>query len=184
METSDIVRNNRDREYQIVTFGAWEIKEPLVTTFILENNDIIRLNERIEKLTTQFRRYFQYIDNIKTQPYLRFLEFMSEKFIQNEPKGYSKYKISCAFSNYIFSKKGNDLSDNKVKNIDAIIYTSAIDSTSVNFSVHPRAIENGKLKIIAACKSTMRKLNRKHYYEENLVEAKSIDNNSGLIKWV
>lgn len=157
IETSLFIRNNNPLPFETITMGIWEIQQPIKIAVILSNDSIKGKNEIVENLTSQFALIVEQHDKQKTEPHLKFLDFISKQYTQNVNGNSSKYKLSCAFSNYIFLKKWFDSSDKQLKNIDGIVYPSTMDLKGINIAIHRRAIEEGKLKLITARKSVMRK---------------------------
>lgn len=163
--------------------GIWEVQEPIKTAIILSNELIKGENEIIEVATAQFMSLIRQDDIQKSEPHLKFLDFISKQYSKDVKRDFSKYKISCAFSNYIFFNKWIDPSDKRLKHVDAIVYPSTLDITGINIAIHPRAIKQGKLKLVAARKSTMKRQEGLIYLQEDIVDHKSIDYINGDIIW-
>lgn len=183
IETSAITRNNNPLPSETVTMGCWEVQQPIKTAFILSNDIIGGKNQAIEDLTTQFSSIVKHHNQQDTEPHLLFLDFISKQYTRNANGDASKYKVSSAFSNYVFEKKWLDPSDQQLKNIDAIVFPSTMDLKGTNIAIHPRAIERGKVKLIAARKSTMRKKDGPNYSQEDIEDSKAIDYIKGDIIW-
>src|SRR5690606_15435415 len=113
----------------------------------------------------------------------KFLDFISKQYIRNSNGNSSNYKLSCAFSNYIFSKSWIDPTDGRLKNVDAIVYASSLDLTGINIAVHPRVIDQRKLVLVSARKSIMRKIEGLSYSQDDIVDSKTIDYGNGNIFW-
>jgi len=173
IETSSIIRNNHLLPFETITMGVWEIHEPINTAIILSNNAIRGKNEVIEKLSLEFTLNTNQYGHEKTAPHIRFLDFISRCYANGDS---SKYKISSAFSNYVFNKKWNNTIDNELKNVDAIVYASAMDPNGINIAIHPRAIDMGKLKLVHCRKSKMSRIEGMHYSQVDIVDCISIDN--------
>jgi len=70
-----------------------------------------------------------------------------------------------------------------MNNVDAIVYPSTLDLKGINIAIHPRVINQGKLKLVSVRKSTMKKIEKLIYSQEDIVDSKSIDYINGDIIW-
>ncbi len=183
IETSNIIRNNNPLPFETITMGVWEVQQPIKIAGILSNDIIKGQNEIIEKLTSQFISLVKQDDIKKIEPLLKFFDYISRYYTQDVKNDCSKYKVSCAFPNYIFSNNWIDERNKQMNNVDAIVYPSTLDLKGINIAIHPRVINQGKLKLVSVRKSTMKKIEKLIYSQEDIVDSKSIDYINGDIIW-
>lgn len=179
VETSILTRQNSELPSDTVTTGIWEVQEDFRIATIVSNDEIRGLNRTLEGLETEFRKLTELYRNEGTDGHINILDLFSKEFTRNSHGDNTKYIVSCAFANYAY-----DAIDQHNLQVSGIMYPSAIyPHEGMNLALKPELVYNGKLKLIAARRGTMNKRDQTNYYEEDIIDAKSIIYKTATIEW-
>lgn len=170
-EIVSIFRGNEDSNEEILTVGAWDIKENLILAVILPSIGNIGKNGEFD----QMREYYNHFENSPEFEDLKNLnEFFANEYALDVEKHKSNYKISCAFSMYI---------KEQYTEVDGIIYESVkSEYKGTNIVLWPGVVDK-KLKFVAARKSVFKRLKNKTFIEEQIIESKSYNEVNDKIIW-
>jgi len=179
IETSILTRQNSGLPSDTVTTGVWEVQEDFRIATITSNEEIRGLNSTMEGLETEFRKLTEVYRNEGTDGHINILDLFSKEFTRNSYGDNTKYIVSCAFANYVY-----DAIDQNKHQVGGIMYPSAIyPNKGMNLALKPELVDSGKLKLIAARRGTMNKTDETNYHEEDIIDAKSINQETSTIKW-
>lgn len=183
-ETCTITREDIDKESELITMGAWEVTEEIEISYILGSPIEQTGNETLDTLTKGFIEFLNGIPQDEKKVILQFHDFISRQF-QIESKGHhSLYKISCAFSNWIYEQEFCDYfsSDKKVKESAGIVYQSSIWPTEgMNIALKNQVVDTS-LRLIEVQRDNLIR-NGTFYYGFDSITAKSIDIINDIITW-
>lgn len=143
VETCTVARENTDKEFELITWGIWEVVEDIEISYVIGSENQTSENETLNSLTNSFKEFLTPLSQDTIESLLLLHNFISTQF-QIESQGHhSLYKISCAFSNWIYNQS---FIDNNGKELDSsgVMYRS---------SIWPKEGMNIALKSIAADKS-------------------------------
>lgn len=174
MEASDVIRNKNYMPFEIYTTGVWEVVDDLYVVNLLasdstkENKTVLAFDSatEIELLKSS--------DNSIDKQLLELLHFMSDQFARKSLCSCDFYKVTSAFSNYVFSRFGK---------IDGIVYPSTIYPTQgVNIVLRPKSVDD-KLNFLAARKSRIELIDEYKYKEVESIDCSYVDSRTGQIYW-
>jgi len=166
-----VFRGNTNSEEEVLTIGAWDVKENLTLAMILPSDQIIGNNEDFDMMKEDFNRFEKSpeFEDLKI-----FNEFLANEFTLDIKKHKSNYKIFCAFTMYI---------KEQIPEIDGIMYASVkSEYRGVNIVLWPEVVDE-KLEFIAARKSVFKKKKTKTFVEQEIVESVSYDKDKDKIDW-
>lgn len=170
-EIVTIFRGNEDSNEEVLTIGAWDLKENLKLAMILPSEKSIGKNEDFDQMNEDYDSFenspeFEDVKNLNN--------YLANEFSLDIEKDNSNYKISCAFSNYI---------KEMVPEVDGVMYASVkSEYEGTNIVIWPEVV-NRKLKFVAARKSVFKRGPNKTFTEEQIIECKSYDMENDKIIW-
>ena len=183
-ETCTITREDIDKDSELITWGAWEVTEEIEISYILGSPIDQTANDILNRLTKGFIEFLKGIPQEDQKVILLFHDFISKQF-QIESKGHhSLYKISCAFSNWIYEQEFCDYfsADKKVKESAGIMYRSSIWPTEgMNIALKNQIVDTS-LRLIEARRDNIIR-NGTLYDGSDTITAKSIDIVNDIITW-
>lgn len=178
-ETSVLTRQNTELPSDTVTTGVWEVQEDFQIATIISNHNIKGLNATIDGLDFEFKSLVKLYKNEGTVGHIETLELFSKEFTRYAQGNTSKYIVSCAFANYVYDAIGQS-----GKQVGGIMYSSAIyPNAGMNLAIKPELVFTEKIKLIAVHRGTMSLKDDANYYEEDVIEAKSINREKSAIEW-
>lgn len=167
-EIVSIFRGSKDSKEEVLTIGAWDLKENLKLAMILPSIRSIGKNEFFD----QMKDYYDH--NPEFEDLKKLNDFLANEFSLDINKHNSNYKISCAFSSYI---------KEQFPEVDGIMYASVkSEYNGINIVVWPEAVDT-KLEFVAARKSVFKRSTNKIFTEEQIVESKGYDKDNDKISW-
>jgi len=141
-------------------------------------------NEMLNTLTISFIELLKGIPIEEQKVILLFHDFISKQF-QIEAKGHhSLYKISCAYSNWIYDQEFHDYlsNDKKVKECAGIMYRSSTWPTEgMNIALKNKIVDTS-LRLIEVRRDNIIR-NGTFYNGSETITAKSIDIINDIITW-
>lgn len=184
METSNNVRYTEKNIAETFTIGAWEVQEDLRVMLITNNENINGLNSTLESLNIPFEELFNPFRKNGLDFLFLLLDFFSKEFTRDVKGETSKYKISCAFANYVNEIYGFDSFEKKTNEFDGVLYPSVLfNRAGMNLALNTKVIDKGKLKLVCAMKATMKMKNDFQFMEDDIEVCKSIDWYNKKIIW-
>lgn len=169
-EIVSMFRGNENSEEEVLTIGAWNVKESLRLAIILPQSN----TENKKELEKVENFYSQLVQGEELEDLKNFINFIAKEYSLDIEKDKSNYKITSAFSNYI--------RDN-FPEIDGIIYSSIkSEHTGTNIILWPETADR-KLEFVVSRKSVFKKKKDKTYIEEQIVESKGYDIENDKIIW-
>ena len=171
-EIVSIFRGNDNSSEEVLTIGAWDVKENLRLAMILPSERSIGKNKDFD----QMKDYYDHFENSPEFENLKNLNnFLANEFSLDIEKHNSNYKISCAFSNYIKEQCPHE--------VDGVMYASVkSEYEGTNIVIWPEAVDK-KLEFVAARKSVFKRDDFKAFTEEQIVESKGYDKVNDKITW-
>jgi RES domain len=183
-ETSPIIRNDLNLDFDILTTGIWEVKKELRIASLLNYPLFEGKNLTQKLLDLKAKKLIESFRDKNTPQLLKLLGFFSNEFGNLSNDNPTKYLISCAFANYIYSNTGYDTCLKKKTNLDGIIYPSTIyPDFGMNLALLPKVIFEGKLNLIGARKSILNKINETKYIEDKTIDTNDIRLQNNQIIW-
>ncbi len=183
-ETSITSRKNADVEIDTLTTGIWEVNEEIIVGCLLNHPSFTAINKTQNFLDQNAKKIVEEFRDQNTDNLLRFHEFISKEFTKKTAEDSSKYLISCAFANYIYSNIGYHTTLKENLGLDGIIYPSVVyPKFGINLALKTDTITSNKLSLIGARKSSIVRKSHNQYLEENIVETRSIDKINKRITW-
>lgn len=183
-ETCTITREDIDKDSELITWGAWEVNEEIEISYILGSPVDQTTNYILNTLTKGFIEFLNGIPQEDQKVILLFHDFISKQF-QIESKGHhSLYKISCAFSNWIYEQEFCDYlsDDKKVKESAGIMYRSSIWPTEgMNIALKNKVVDSS-LKLTEARRDNIVRTGT-FYDGSDTITAISIDLLNDKIVW-
>ncbi len=174
VETSHIARNLEEKEFEFSTNSLWIAQENLSLVSLLTNDDIKGKHSEIDSLSKSFESLINSQGDESAEVVRELLNFMSVEFSRVAENDSNHYKITAAFSNYIF---------NEFENVDGILYPSTLYPTKgFNFVFKQSTVEK-KLKFYVASRRKMVLNGEKSYYETEMKDSQVNTNQSNTIIW-
>jgi len=107
------------------------------------------LNQSFEIVTAEFEKLFEKYRNEGSIDHRKFLDLFSKGFTRDADGNPSKYKISCAFANYVYENSGYDTFHQGEIKCDGIMYPSVLNrTTGLNLALKPGVVNNRKIELI------------------------------------
>ncbi len=181
-ETFTVAREDKNIEYEEITWSVWELTKDIELIYVIGNPDKPTPNTMVNESTQIFLKklkQFKYEEQT-----ILFHKFISDQF-GIRANGYSSlYKISCAFANYIYNHIWSDSESEEQKISAGIIYSSSIcPEEGMNIALKTDFVDD-TLKIIGAQKARMERIGKTHRYEEKETHvARSISITENKIYW-
>jgi hypothetical protein len=173
IETSIITRDNNLVDLEVLTTGVWEVENPLTVVNILANDSIKGRNKIVDEMHRDFESFISEAGN-SGEVLKRFLTFISEEFTREAKGNSSNYKISCAFTNYVY---------NMYPYIDGVMFPSSMyPEDGVNFILWPETVDK-KLKFISARREKMKRIGEVEYIEIETINCKEESVDSEKLEW-
>jgi hypothetical protein len=173
IETSQITRENKLVDSELLTTGVWKVENPLKVVNILSNESIKGKNKIVDDMHNDFETFIAQAGT-SGEILKIFLNFISEEFTRDAKGDSSKYKISCAFTNYVYKM---------YPYIDGIVFPSAMfPDDGVNFVLWPETVDK-KLRFITARRERMEKIGEKEYNEIETIICKENEGKEEKLEW-
>jgi len=184
-ETSPILRKNANIDLDILTTGIWEVKQEIRVASLLNYPLFDVQNATQQFLDTNAKKVIESFRDENTEQLLKLHEFISSEFSKPSEEDPSKYLISCAFANYLYSNNGYDTCLKKISELDGLLFPSTIyPHFGMNLALLPKVVEESKIILTGVRRSALVKKDATHYIEEETIDAKYIDLNTDKIKWI
>tara|TARA_B110000046_G_scaffold169411_1_gene188514 strand:+ start:2014 stop:2862 length:849 start_codon:yes stop_codon:yes gene_type:complete len=173
VETSEIVSKNKEKAFEEFTTGLWIATEDIMVVYVLTNDEIRGINTEIDEISKDFENYLKEQSDENAEILKNLLHFLSLEFSQKAENNPNHYKITSAFTNYVFDS---------LEQADGILYPSTLyPEKGLNFALKNSAVDK-KLKFHSAIRRKTELKYENKYVETDLIESKiCIDNEN--IKW-
>lgn len=174
-ETSQILREQIEEEFECMTTGTWISTEELKVVSLLTNENIKGQHAEIDESSKSFENIISMQNDESAFVFKNLYQFLSKEFSQIARGNSNHYKITSAFTNYIFDS---------VKVADGILYPSAIYPTEgFNFAFKPKIVDNKMKFHVAEWRKNQTYCNKK-YIQVEKIESEINETNSNIIKWL
>jgi RES domain len=174
IETSQITRENIAKDFELMTTSVWVADKDLLAVNIISNDEIRGQNQHLDLMSKDFEQIIEKEGTEKAKVVHKVLHFLSKEFTRKANGDPNAYKISCAFTNYVF---------NNLPLIDGILFPSTLYTTEgINFVFKPNSVDD-KLKFYAARRSKMEKTGLTDYYETETLDSEIHNGDEKEIKW-
>ena len=141
---------------------------------VLTNEDIRGNHSKIDNISIDFENVISQQNDESAKVVKELMQFLSKEFSTLTVKDSNHYKITAAFSNYIFDT---------VPKADGILYPSTIFVTKgFNIALHPETVES-KLKFKAANRRKMQNMGNGQYIEIEFIESYIYNEDTEDIIW-
>lgn len=173
-ETSHIARTLEEKEFEFSTNGLWVAQEELYVVNALTNDDIKGKHPEIDKLSTNFEKLLSDQGDDAAKAVREFYQFISKEFSRPAENDSNHYKVTAAFTNYIFDS---------IEQVDAIMYPSTmVTHKGFNFVFKPSTVEK-KLKFVIASRRKIEFDGKKSYFETEFIDSQENSSGTGEIIW-
>lgn len=173
-ETSRIPRAQDDRPLEYITTGLWISTEEILVASVLTNDNIRGKHKEIDNISMDFENIVETQGDESAKAVSSLIQFLSKEFSQVAEGNSNHYKITSAFSNYIFDS---------VKNADGVIYPSTlVTHKGFNLALSPEVVDK-KLKFYVANRRKMEYMGNKQYVETEFIESEICQENDTIIHW-
>jgi hypothetical protein len=173
-ETSRIPRAQDDRPLEYITTGLWISTEEILVASVLTNDNIRGKHKEIDNISKDFENIVETQGDESAKAVSSLIQFLSKEFSQVAEGNSNHYKITSAFSNYIFDS---------VKNTDGVIYPSTlVTHKGFNLALSPEVVDK-KLKFYVANRRKMEYMGNKQYVETEFIESEICQENDTIIHW-
>lgn len=170
-EAVSVFRGNEDSDEEILTIGAWNLKENLKLAMILPSKENAGINDEFDKMKDSYNNLE---DSSEFEDLKNFNEFLAKEFTLDLERHKSNYKITCAFSNYI---------KEQFPEVDGIMYASIkSEFNGTNIVLWPEVVDK-KTEFFAARKSIFKRTATKTFTEVKTFDSKSYDSLLDKISW-
>lgn len=170
-EIVSVFRGNTESKEEILTIGAWNLKDSLNLAMILPSTENSGKHEQFDQMK-EFYNNFE--DSPEYEDLKNLNEFLANEFSLDLEKHSSNYKITCAFSNYI---------KETFPELDGLMYTSLKSNhEGINIVLWPEVVET-KTEFFAAKKSVYKRIVDKTFVEVEIFDSKRFDNKKNEIIW-
>lgn len=162
METSEVARKLIDKPYEYITTGLWISTEDIYAASLLTNDDIRGKHANIDEISKDFEKIIENQNDESAKAVNGLMQFLSKEFSRPSNGNSNQYKITAAFTNYIFDS---------VQRVDGILYPSTIyGEKGFNFAFKPEIVDK-KLKFFAANRRKMENMGNQKYVETEFIES-------------
>ncbi|TPG37742.1 RES domain-containing protein [Flavobacterium pectinovorum] len=173
-ETSKLPKQNDNQPLEYITTSLWISTEEILVASVLTNDNIRGNHKAIDDLSKDFEYIVKTQADESAQAVSQLMQFLSREFSQAMAGNSNHYKITSAFTNYIFDS---------VKNADGILYPSTVVThKGFNFALKPE-VANKKLKFLVANRRKMEYAGNKKYVETEFIESEFHQGNDNIILW-
>lgn len=174
VETSRIARNLEEKEFEFSTNSLWIAQENLAIVSLITNDNFKGKHSEIDSLSKSFESLINSQGDESAEVVFELLNFMSKEFSRAAENDSNHYKITAAFSNYIFDE---------FENIDGILYPSTLyPKKGLNFVFKQSTVEK-KLKFHIASRRKMVFNGDKSFHETEMIDSQINTNDSNKIIW-
>jgi len=174
VETSTVARELKDNDFEYLTTGLWIATEKIVTVSLLTNENIHGQHSEIDESSKSFENLIATQNDENAFVVKNLYEFLSKEFSRVAEGNSNQYKITAAFTNYIFDS---------VKQADGILYPSTLHPTEgFNFAFRPDVVDS-KMQFYAAKRIKMQNMGNKQYFETEKIESIPNETKSNIITW-
>lgn len=175
VEISQITSEKKEKDFEYITNGVWISTEDILVVSLLTNDNIRGKNNEIDDLSKSFEEFFNSQTDESSKAFKNLFQFLSKEFSQVAEGNSNHYKITAAFTNYIFDS---------VKNADGILYPSTLyPSKGFNFAFKPQVVDK-KMEFYVAVKRKMEKTGNKKYDQTEYAESLISRYNTNEIIWI
>jgi hypothetical protein len=181
VETCTIAREDLDKDSELITWGVWEVVKDIEISYIIGCNTDKNKNETLKNLTDCFTEFLRNMPIQIQETLPLFLNFVSDQF-KIEAKGHhSLYKISCAYSNWVYGKTLID-NDNNFNENTGVMYCSSIwPDEGMNIALKSNIVDSS-LRLIDVRRDNIVR-NGNDYFGSETITAKSINIEMNTIFW-
>jgi hypothetical protein len=161
------------REY--ITTGVWIATENIMVVNLLPNENTIGQHAEFDKSVKGFESLINSQNDESAFVVRELLQFLSREFSTAIKENSNHYKITSAFTNYVFDS---------FDKADGILYPSAKYSTEgFNFALRSDVVDE-KMKFYAAQRIKMQRVGDKKYNEIEKIESEISISDDNIIKWI
>jgi len=175
IETSIVTRQNIEVDFELLTTGVWQVEKELILVNIIANDRIKGRNKVVDIMHEDFEIFIKQMgasgDVLK-----RLLTFISDEFTRDTKGDATKYKVSCAFANYVY---------HNFPNVDGILFPSSLYlDNGMNLVIWPQSVDKN-MKFLQARRGKMKKRDGEKIYDEvDTIDSKMNKNEIEKIDWV
>lgn len=174
LETSKLPKQTDDQPLEYITTGLWVSTDEILVVSVLTNENIRGSHKAIDDLSKDFEYIVKTQADESAKAVSQLMQFLSIEFSQASAGNSNHYKITSAFTNYIFDS---------VENADGILYPSTVVThKGFNFALK-REVVNKKLKFLVANRRKMEYVGNKKYVETEFLESEFYQGNDDIIRW-
>lgn len=175
IETSPIIREKIDLDYEYMTSGIWISTQEIIAVSLLTNESIRGQHAEIDESSRSFENLVSTQNDESAKVVYNLYQFLSKEFSKISEGDSKHYKITAAFANYIFYT---------VDKTDCILYPSTLYPTEgFNFAFKPEVV-NEKLQFYGAQRIKMQNGGNKKYVETEKIESLINNTKSDIIQWL
>lgn len=175
VETSPIIREKIDLDYEYMTSGIWISTQEIIAVSLLTNENIRGQHAEIDESSRSFENLVSTQNDESAKVVYNLYQFLSKEFSKISEGDSKHYKITAAFANYIFYT---------VDKTDCILYPSTLYPTEgFNFAFKPEVV-NEKLQFYGAQRIKMQSGGNKKYVETEKIESLINNTKSDIIQWL
>lgn len=173
-ETCSIVRQSEEKDFEYITTGLWITTEDITLANLLPNENTMGQHAEFDKSTKSFENLIDAQNDESAFVVRSLLQFLSKEFSTSIKENSNHYKITSAFTNYVFS----------LDKADGILYPSTIyPKEGFNFALRPEVADE-KMKFYAARRIKMERVGDKTYNEVEKIESEISKSDDNIIKWI
>lgn len=168
---------NRLKMESFYSIGRWDVKKKLGLAAIITPELIRQHNTKELFSLAQFIQETEneYINDLNMKGFIDIYRYMASKYTETVQEGEEyKYKITAAFSNYIYTK---------LPLTDGILYQSVQYPENFNVALKKDVIDDGKVQLSFAARQRYLQIGQLHFQEQESIETRDINYNSNKIKW-
>lgn len=174
VEISKIAREMEDKPFEYISGGLWVAKEDIYAVTLMSNDNISGKNKELEEISKNLQKHIADQNDEASKAYLKLIQFLSKEFSTEAKKNSKHYKITAAFTNYIFEN---------LKNADCIVYPSTLDvERGLNFAFKPESVDK-KLHFYSAMRRKMQKTSDTNFKETEFIESEYYRDKTEDISW-
>jgi hypothetical protein len=175
IETSSIAREQKDKDFEYITTGIWIATEDITAVSLLTNENIRGQHSEIDDFSKSFENIITNQNDESAYAVSGLFQFLSKEFSRTAEGNHNHYKITAAFTNYIFDS---------VERADGVLYPSTLYPTQgFNFAFKPEVVDN-KMQFYAAQRIKMQNMGNKKYVETEKIESQINYSRSNIIHWI
>jgi hypothetical protein len=184
IETCTITREQSDKDFELITWGTWEVTKPIIITYVIGDTNVQMQNPTQRMASNKFQEFLEPFKPEVKIGLLLMHNYLSKQFKIKAEGHSSLYKISSAYTNWALNQYWADHKDASRKSqiIGGIMYASSLwPDQGMNIALKPEIVDSS-LKLIDVRRD--RYVRQGDFYDgTDTMDMKMVDHVKNIIEW-